>query len=187
MLRLASCIVFQNPKDSKILFVKRKESELWVLPGGKLEDYESHYIHCFSFSGKCKKPNVEYGIVSDAVALILQDEITIAGFLHAAIREGEEETGLVPVSQQITSPVPFTVYSAQPIYCGATHFLNSKGKKEKDFFTCTFYCSQFIESPPREELELRWENPEFLLSSEIFVSDYNQIVHNIIKGLTDAK
>lgn len=179
MLRLASCIVFQRPKDKKILFVKRKESDLWGLPGGKLEPNELHYIQWFSYAWRCKKPNIEYSIISDAIELLMYDEITLAGFMCAAIRESKEEVGLVPSSMKATAPFPHTLYSVKPIYCGS---VKDPVTKQNDFFTMTFYCSEFVgKTISLENLELRWEDKEFLISSEIFVPEYNKHIFQFLK------
>ena len=174
MLQLASCIVFQRPSDSQICFIKRKESNLWGLPGGKLEPHESHLVQFLNLTG-IPKPVIDRGEVHDALYLFSHDEFTLSGFLLAAIREGKEEAGLVPSSVHKNLPFPQIVYAAKPIYAAATG---------KDFFTLTFYSSQFEEDSSilDEDLDSSWEEIDFLISPNIFVPQYNSEIYKILKG-----
>ena len=176
MLQLSSCMVFQRPGDSKILFVKRKESDLWGLPGGKLNSSELHQVQFFSFSNWCKKPDVEIETIDNSLALLSKDALTLAAFLGAAIREGEEETGLSPEFKIVNFPFAQVAYSVKPLHCASI---------DKEFFTVTFYCGRFYEDLElkTEDLELRWEESDFLLSEEIFVPDYNSEIFQLLKGL----
>ena len=184
MLRLSACLLFQR-SDGKILFVQRKESDLWGLPGGKLEPHEQHYIHffCMSHFLGFKQPTIETGTISDPISFLMQDPVTLAGFLHAAIRESEEECGLMPTNQKINSPLPIEVYSVLPLYCAA---IKDPISKKKEFFTVTFYCSQFEGSEfSSEGLKLSWEEPEFLLSSQVFVPEYNSKIFPLLPQKKD--